>query len=86
MSMSERVFIDITFDKDRIQPDAARALVSACPVDIFKLEDGQLAIRPEALDECTLCELCLAIAPAGALVIHKLYKDQSLVSRGAADS
>lgn len=80
--MSMSVFINITFDENQIAPDVAQSLASACPVDIFGLNSEHLIVNPEEVDECTLCELCLKIAPAGALVIHKLYKDEQLVSRG----
>jgi NAD-dependent dihydropyrimidine dehydrogenase PreA subunit len=80
------MFLDIVFDEERITPDVARALASACPVDIFGANDRGLVVHPEEVDECTLCELCLTIAPAGALVIRKLYKDETLVSSGGVPS
>ena len=76
------VFIQIDIDKSKVTPEIDQALVSVCPVDIFDLEHDQLVVRPEQEDECTLCELCLAIAPMGALTIRKTYKDEQLVSRG----
>jgi ferredoxin-like protein FixX len=84
--MLNAVFINITFDAERIKPEIARALVTVCPVNIFGVSNEQLAVRPEELDECTLCEMCLVTAPAGALVIHKLYKDEQLISHGVANS
>jgi NAD-dependent dihydropyrimidine dehydrogenase PreA subunit len=78
------VFIEITFDERQISPALATRLVALCPVDIYAVEGGRLVVRPEAEDECTLCELCLSPAPAGALVIHKRYNGERLVSRGAA--
>lgn len=78
------VFIDITFDENQIRPDVAQSLADACPVDIFDLDGERLMVKPQEVDECTLCELCLKIAPADALIIHKLYKDERLVSRGDA--
>lgn len=78
------VFIEIVVDEAQIGPDLARRLVAACPVDIFALAGERLVVRPEAEDECTLCELCLTPAPAGAIVIHKRYSGAQLVSRGAA--
>jgi NAD-dependent dihydropyrimidine dehydrogenase PreA subunit len=76
------VFIKITLDESRLGPAAVRALSSVCPVDIFGLDGERLTVRAEAEDECTLCELCLNAAPIGALTIHKLYKNEQLVSRG----
>ncbi len=32
----------------------------------------------ENLDECVLCELCLEAAPAGAVVVKKLYDGTEL--------
>lgn len=81
--MSDCIFIKITFDESRIDGATARALAAVCPVDIYAANGERLVVRPEQVDECTLCELCLTRAPAGALVIHKMYKDEPLVSRGA---
>ncbi len=78
------VFIDIALDPKPFSPERARLLVTACPVDIFAVENGQPVVRPDEVDECTLCELCLDIAPAGAIVIRKRYKEEELVSRGVA--
>ena len=76
------VFIHISLDADEFDPALSRSIVSACPVDIFELQNGRLVVRPEMEDECTLCELCLNLAPSGTLTIHKLYKHENLVSRG----
>jgi NAD-dependent dihydropyrimidine dehydrogenase PreA subunit len=77
------VFIQIDVDESRLTTEVAERLVSLCPVDIFALHGGQLMVQPEQEDECTLCELCLDVAPAGVVTIHKTYKDEQLVSRGA---
>lgn len=76
------LFIQIEFDAERIEPETARRLVALCPVDIFALTGSRLARQPEQEDECTLCELCLDVAPAGSLIIRKNYKDKPLVARG----
>jgi NAD-dependent dihydropyrimidine dehydrogenase PreA subunit len=75
-------FIEIRLDSSTFDPERARRLVSACPVDIYAVENGQPIVRPDEVDECTLCELCLELAAPGAIVIRKLYKDHNLVSRG----
>jgi NAD-dependent dihydropyrimidine dehydrogenase PreA subunit len=70
------VFIDVSVDP-KVAKDAAIAkkLVEACPVDIFAANaDGSLAIVEANLDECTLCDLCVQAAPAGAVRIVKLYE------------
>ena len=76
------VFITLEVDPDQITSETAKQIVALCPVDIFVLERGRLAIQPEQEDECTLCELCLDVAPEGALTINKSYKNETLISRG----
>ena len=76
------VFIRVAVDESRVGPALAQTLVGLCPVDIFALAGERLTVRPDEEDECTLCELCLKAAPSGAIVIHKLYKDERLTSFG----
>jgi NAD-dependent dihydropyrimidine dehydrogenase PreA subunit len=76
------VFIQITLTARGFNANSATALADICPVDIFALTDGQLTVRPDQEDECTLCELCLQAAPSGAVTIRKLYKDEVLRSHG----
>jgi NAD-dependent dihydropyrimidine dehydrogenase PreA subunit len=75
------MFIDVEVDASiRSQADVAQKLEDACPVDIFKNADGQLEIVEGNLDECVLCELCLAAAPAGTVRVKKLYDGTELRS------
>ena len=74
------VFIQIEVHPSEIPLQAAEQIVALCPVEIFALADQRLSLQPDREDECTLCELCLNAAPAGALLIHKLYKEETLVS------
>ncbi len=70
------LFIDVEVDAAAAR-DAAlvKKLVEACPVDIFAANpDGSLAIVEKNLDECTLCDLCVQAAPAGAVRVVKLYE------------
>jgi NAD-dependent dihydropyrimidine dehydrogenase PreA subunit len=70
------VFIDVQVDA-AVAKDAAIAkkLVEVCPVNIFaQTQDGALRIVEANLDECTLCDLCIKAAPAGAVQIVKLYE------------
>jgi NAD-dependent dihydropyrimidine dehydrogenase PreA subunit len=69
------LFIDVVVDPAAARdPELARKLEEVCPVDIFALrEDGTLRIAEENLDECTLCDLCIEAAPAGAVRVVKLY-------------
>ena len=75
-------FIQIHVDDSRMGPERATAVASLCPVDIFRLDEGRLVVRPDREDECTLCELCLDSAPAQAITIRKTYKEEQLISRG----
>lgn len=70
------LFIDIKVS-DKAAKDRAIAakLAEVCPVDIFKLDrSGGLRIIEENLDECVLCELCIAAAPNNSVEVVKLYE------------
>ena len=73
------IFIDVVVD-DSVVDDATLAskLAEVCPVDIFTAENGRVETVPGNLDECVLCELCLDAAPAGAVVVKKLYDGTEL--------
>jgi NAD-dependent dihydropyrimidine dehydrogenase PreA subunit len=75
----EGVFIDVEVS-DEIANDAeiASKLEEVCPVDIFANDDGKVAIVRENLDECVLCNLCVEAAPAGGVVVKKLYDGTEL--------
>jgi len=71
------MFIDVVVAPAAAKdPACAKKLTEVCPVNIFKqAADGTLAIVEDNLDECTLCDLCVQAAPAGAVRIVKLYAD-----------
>lgn len=73
------IFIEVEV-ADSVAGDAelAAKLAEVCPVDIFAAEDGAVRIVSEHLDECVLCELCLEAAPAGGVVVKKLYDGTEL--------
>jgi NAD-dependent dihydropyrimidine dehydrogenase PreA subunit len=73
------VFIDVEVD-DPIASDAelAAKLEEVCPVDIFRDAGGRVEIVEENLDECVLCALCIEAAPAGTVVVKKLYDGTTL--------
>jgi NAD-dependent dihydropyrimidine dehydrogenase PreA subunit len=73
------VFIDVEVD-DSIAGDAelAAKLEEVCPVDIFRDAGGRVEIVEENLDECVLCALCIEAAPAGTVVVKKLYDGTTL--------
>jgi NAD-dependent dihydropyrimidine dehydrogenase PreA subunit len=73
------VFIDVEVDDSiRDDPDLAKRLEEACPVDIYAARDGRVEVVEENLDECVLCELCVRAAPAGKLRVRKLYDGTAL--------
>jgi len=69
------IFIDVEVD-DSIGGDAelAAKLAEVCPVDIFAVADGRVALVAHNLDECVLCYLCVDAAPPDAIRIVKLYE------------
>jgi NAD-dependent dihydropyrimidine dehydrogenase PreA subunit len=75
------IFIDVEVSDDVANdPEIAATLEEVCPVDIFDVreEDGSVAIARENLDECVLCNLCVEAAPAGGVVVKKLYDGTEL--------
>ena len=46
-------------------------------------DDGSLEIVDTNLDECTLCELCLAVGQPGQVRVLKLYEDGKPLERSA---
>jgi NAD-dependent dihydropyrimidine dehydrogenase PreA subunit len=63
---------------------AAKKLAEVCPVDIFKVSaSGALDVVEKNLDECTLCELCLAVGKPGQVSVRKLYDGGAALERHA---
>jgi NAD-dependent dihydropyrimidine dehydrogenase PreA subunit len=58
--------------------DGVTSLVELCPVNIFALRGNRVVVRDEQQDECTLCRLCLMVAPPNTIHIRKLYSDEVL--------
>jgi NAD-dependent dihydropyrimidine dehydrogenase PreA subunit len=68
------VFIDVELDDSiRDDPELAKKLEEACPVDIFAASGGRVEVVEQNLDECVLCELCIKAAPPGTVRVRKLY-------------
>ena len=73
------IFIDVEMTDDvRHDPELAKKLEEACPVDIYAARDGKTEVVEENLDECILCEMCIRTAPPGGLRVLKLYDDSTL--------
>lgn len=72
---ADGTFIAVAVDDEAAaDPELARRLTEACPVDIYaQREDGRLRIVEENLDECVLCRLCLDASPPGAVQVIKRY-------------
>jgi NAD-dependent dihydropyrimidine dehydrogenase PreA subunit len=62
-------------------PELARKLTEACPVDIYAQDaGGGLEIVDSNLDECVLCRLCLDASPEGTVKVIKLYDGGALLA------
>lgn len=70
------LFIDVKVtDKAAKDRAVVAKLAEVCPVDIFKQDrSGALRIVEENLDECVLCDLCIAVAPSNSVKVVKLYE------------
>jgi NAD-dependent dihydropyrimidine dehydrogenase PreA subunit len=80
--VSHGTFIRVEVADDaRRDPELARKLEEACPVDIFAAHGEGVAIVEENLDECVLCELCLDASPPGAVRVVKLYDGGASLER-----
>ena len=77
--MSEAVFINVEVADDiRGDPEMAKKLEEACPVDIYADRNGRVEVVEENLDECILCGLCVDTAPPGKVRVLKLYDGTAL--------
>lgn len=69
------MFIELRLDGQKCAAQGGcRRCAEVCPVDIFRVGDGRVAVAPENEDECTLCGLCLEACPAGAVELIKRYE------------
>ena len=69
-----------------LDPESADAVVRACPVDIFALDDaGALTSMPEREDECILCGRCVALAPQ-AVSVRRRYGSARAVSASGSEN
>ena len=75
-------FIDVELTEEaRDDPELAKKLEEACPVDIYAATDAGVEVVEENLDECILCELCVRTAPPGGVRVIKLYDDGAALER-----
>jgi NAD-dependent dihydropyrimidine dehydrogenase PreA subunit len=73
-------FIAVEVDAAARDPDLARRLTEACPVDIFAQNGDGLEIVERNVDECVLCRLCLDASPPGVVKVIKLYDNDALLA------
>jgi NAD-dependent dihydropyrimidine dehydrogenase PreA subunit len=78
------IFIGVEVD-DSVSgdPELARRLAEACPVDIYATADDGVRIVEENLDECVLCGLCLDASPPDVVKVIKLYDGGALLEKAA---
>jgi NAD-dependent dihydropyrimidine dehydrogenase PreA subunit len=81
---SDGTFIGVEVD-DSVSgdPELARKLEEACPVDIYAATERGLEIVDENLDECVLCGLCLDASPPDSVKVIKLYDGGALLEKAA---
>jgi NAD-dependent dihydropyrimidine dehydrogenase PreA subunit len=79
---ADGTFIAVEVDDGAAKdPDLARKLTEACPVDIFSQDGGEgLQIVERNVDECVLCRLCLDASPPGVVKVIKLYDNDALLA------
>ena len=77
----DAIFIGIEV-ADAAAGDAALAarLEETCPVDIYADGGGRVEIVGRNVDECILCDMCIAVAPPGTVGVHRLYDPEVVIS------
>ena len=76
---SDAIFIGVEVD-DGVAGDPAVAakLAETCPVDIYADAGGRVEIVDANLDECILCDMCVAVSPPGTVAVHRLYDSEAV--------
>jgi NAD-dependent dihydropyrimidine dehydrogenase PreA subunit len=76
---TDAIFIGIEVDDDAARDGAiASKLAETCPVDIYDDTGGRVEIVERNIDECILCDMCIHVAPPGAVAVHRLYDDREV--------
>jgi len=75
----DATFIGIEVDDGvKGDPELAKKLEEACPVDIYAASPGGVEIVHDNVDECILCGLCIDASPPDTVKVHKLYSGEVL--------
>jgi hypothetical protein len=76
---ADAIFIGVEVD-DGVAGDPAVAakLAETCPVDIYADAAGRVEIVDANLDECILCDMCVAVSPPDTVVVHRLYDAEAV--------
>ena len=70
----DATFIGIEVDDAAAADEALAAkLAETCPVDIYADAGGRVEIVERNVDECILCDMCIAVSPPGTVAVHRLY-------------
>ena len=73
---TDATFIGIEVDDAAAaDPALAARLAETCPVDIYADAAGRVMLVEANIDECILCDMCVAVAPPGTVAVHRLYDD-----------
>jgi ferredoxin len=75
----DATFIGIEVDDDAAaDATVAARLAETCPVDVYRDAGGRVEIAERNVDECILCDMCVAVAPPGAVAVHRLYDPEGV--------
>jgi len=73
---TDATFIGISVRDDAAaDPAIAARLAETCPVDIYADAGGRVELVEPNIDECILCDMCIAVTPPGAVAVHRLYDE-----------
>jgi NAD-dependent dihydropyrimidine dehydrogenase PreA subunit len=78
---ADAIFIGVEVD-DSVAGDPAVAakLAETCPVDIYADAGGRVELVDANLDECILCDMCVAVSPPGTVAVHRLYDPEAVTA------
>jgi NAD-dependent dihydropyrimidine dehydrogenase PreA subunit len=81
---NDGTFIGVEVDDSvAADPELAKKLEEACPVDIYAAGERGVEIVQDNLDECVLCGLCLDASPPDTVRVIKLYDGGALLEKAA---